>query len=320
MTRAPAMAIVMLAATAAAAAPAPESIDVDRDDAPPGRGELGFDGGGPVGDYAVSASLGYLDRPIALRDDTGIAITPVATRETLGLGGALALGDNTLADLHLGFAHQRGDRLAGLGDDRPLDAWVPLDARLGVRLRVMAFTHISMFLRGELTVPLGDEHDFAGDAGWTGAWHFIARMPLPAGVIVAASVGIRLRGSEVMIADRRVGNETLAALGVVVPLPALRPLWSGDQLALTGELVKIAGDQGDGTRGPSPAEARVGVVSRPYPWREVAARAGAGLNDEIGAPRWRVGIAVTWRMPAAPPSLHPPPPPPADDDESTVDD
>jgi len=294
-----AAAVVLLARVASAGPHGPEATDVDRDDSPPARGELGFDGGAPLGDWGVQASLGMLDRPITLRAADGVTTAPVSTRETLGLGGGIAVGDSAVVDLHVGFAHQAGDRFVGLGDDHPLATWVPLDARVGARIRVMDGAHVSVFLRGELTAPIGDERDFAGDAGWSGTWDVIVRAALPGGVIVAASGGVRLRGKQTSIADVRIGDETTGAVGAVVPVPPLCHLWCADQVALTGEVVAIAGDSQPSAHGPSPAEARVGVVSRPRPWLEVAARVGFGLDDEIGSPAWRAMLAVTWRQPSA---------------------
>ena len=296
--------LAALGRVAAAAPAAPEAMDVDREDAPVGRGELGFDGGAPVGDYALGVSVGVVDRPIALHASTGATVVPVSTRETLGLGGAIALGDSALLDLRLGFAHQAGARLAALGDDAALEAWVPLDARVGARIQVTHGAHVSVFLRGELTAPLGDERNFAGEAGWTGAWSLIARVALPGGVVAAASGGIRIRGREVAIGDRVLGDETTAALGVVVPVPPLCHLWCRDQVVATAEIVGLFGDSGDKARGPRPVEGRVGLVSRPRAWLEIAARIGAGLDDEVGAPRWRGLLSVTWRQPSAPAAPH----------------
>jgi hypothetical protein len=103
MTRA---AAVALAATAAAAAAAvlppgaaradtpldrPSAIEADRDEAPPGRTELGFDGGAPVGGWGVTLGAGWLERPLVLRGAAG-ETEPVRRRETVSLGGALARG------------------------------------------------------------------------------------------------------------------------------------------------------------------------------------------------------------------------------------
>ncbi len=296
--------LAALGRVASAAAAAPEAMDVDREDAPVGRGELGFDGGAPLGDAALGVSVGVVDRPVALQASTGATVVPVTARETLGLGGGIALGDSALLDLRLGFAHQAGQRLAGLGDDAALSTWVPLDARVGARIQVMRGAHVALFLRGELTAPLGDERNFAGEAGFTGAWNLIARVALPGGVIAAASGGIRIRGTEVAIGDRVLGDETIGALGVVVPVPPLCHLWCSEQVFATAEVVGLFGDSGDKARGPRPVEGRVGVVSRPRPWLEIAARVGAGLDDEVGAPRWRGTLSVTWRQPSAPAAPH----------------
>jgi hypothetical protein len=153
-----------------------------------------------------------------------------------------------------------------------------------------------VFVRGELAAPTGDDRDFAGAGGWTYGLHLIGRLALRGGVIVAATAGVRLRQDEVTLADRIVGNELDAAVGVVVPLPAVRPLWCGsDQVVVDAELDGVLGDDVNGTHGPSPVEAKLGMVSR-LPWLglQVGARVGVGLDDEIGAPSWRAMLELSW--------------------------
>ena len=132
-----ALAVAALTTPAIAHAdPPPEAVEVDRLDSPPGRPELGFDGGAPVGDWALSAQLGYLDRPISLSSGSG-TIVPVAHRETLVLGGALEFGRSIVLDPRCRLAHQDGARFTGLGDDRALaHDQVTEDLRIGARLQV----------------------------------------------------------------------------------------------------------------------------------------------------------------------------------------
>ena len=62
---------IAVAATAAHAdtpVDRPEAFQVDRDAPPPGQAELSFDGGAPVGPWAASIQLGYLDRPFELHN------------------------------------------------------------------------------------------------------------------------------------------------------------------------------------------------------------------------------------------------------------
>lgn len=273
----------------------PAAVEVDRDTAPPGRPELGFDGGAPLEGWGASLSLGWLERPIVLRSAEE-EILPVARRQTLAAGGALALGDAVVLDGRFAFAHQVGDRLAATGDPRALDRWVPGDLRVGGRVRFAARPRGAAFARVELTLPTGDDHDLAGEPSWTLAWSLIGRLALPHRLAIAATGGVRLRGAEVALADRLVGDELFGGVGVVVPLPALRPLWcSPEQVVVTGELVGILGDDIAGRRGPSPAEVRFGVITRPRADLAIGVRVGAGLPDEVGAPRWRAVVELTYQ-------------------------
>lgn len=281
-------ALWMAAAAAHAETPLekPEAIDVDRAEAPPGRTEFGFDGGAPMhGVVAATLSTQWLEEPIAFG-----ALEPVRRRQTLVFGAAYALTGSVVVDARLGAAHQVGDRLGGA----PLDRWVSTDLRVGARLRVAGSPERAVFLRADVGLPTGDDGDFAGDASWSLAWRLVGRATLPARIVVAASVGIRLRGREVQVGDKLVGDELLLAAGVAVPLPALRPLWCADGVALTAEIAAVVGDDVDRRAGPSPVEARAGFVARPTRAFAIGVRTGRGLNDEIGSPSFRATLELTY--------------------------
>ena len=111
----------------------PAAIEVDREAPPPGRPELGFDGGAPIEGWAAAVSLGWLERPIVLRHQVGES-APVARRADPGArrrGRARARGGRRCA---AAASRQQGDRLrlaGGGGEARALDRWVPGDLRLG---------------------------------------------------------------------------------------------------------------------------------------------------------------------------------------------
>lgn len=275
---------------------APASLELDREAPPPGRAELGFDAGAPVVGWAAAVSFGLVDTPLLLRTGDGES-RPVRRRETLGLGGALGLGESVVLDARMPLSRQTGDRLSALGDDRALDRWVPGDLRIGGRLRVVSTARGAALLRAELTLPTGDHLDFAGEPSWTVSWSLIGRFQLPAGIVLAAAGGIRLRGEEVIVADRLIGDELHGAVGIAVPIPPVRPLWCvADQVRLTGELVGVLGDEVGGKTGPSPAEVRIGVVTRPREWLDIGVRVGTGLGDQIGSPAWRATVELTFRL------------------------
>ena len=295
----------------------PTAIEVDRDAAPGGRVGLGFDSGEPVDAWGASLALGWLDRPIALPAGAfgggSPASEPVRRRETLALGAALAIGDRIVVDGVVRASHQVGDRLTAGGNPARLARTVLHDLQLGGRIRFAGDGDRAALLRAELTLPTGDDAQFAGDAAWTLAWSLIGRIALPRDIAVAATAGIRLHGAEVAVGDRVVGDELFAAAGATVPLPALG-LAAADRVALTAELRGALGDHVGGLSGPSPAEARIGVRIQALPALAVAVRVGVGLDDQIGAPRLRALIEAAWtpRLPHAPAA----PPAPAPDDDS----
>jgi len=304
--RAP-LSIALCALGAAASQPAhadtprdtPTAIEVDRDVAPAGRVGFGFDGGEPVDAWGASIAAGWIDRPIQLGAGTfgggSPATQPVRRRETLALGGALALRDSVVVDLGIRASHQVGDRLRAAGNPEGLARFVLHDLRFGGRIRVAGDRGRAALLRAELTLPSGNADQFAGDARWTAAWSLIGRATLPHDVVIAATVGIRLHGAEVAVGDRLIGDELFAAAGVAVPVPAVGPLRAlAAPVKLTGELLGSLGDHVGKLSGPVPLEARLGVVVQPVAELTVGAHAGFGLDDQIGAPRFRALIELAW--------------------------
>lgn len=291
--RATRAALLLLAVTGAASAETPrgtpERIEVDRDGTPAGRVGFGFDGGEPIDAWGVSATLAWIDRPIAVGEgglgDGTPASEPVRRRETLALGAAIAIGDSIVLDGTLRASHQVGDRLRAAGDAARLRRAVFQDVRLGLRLHVAGDRERAALLRADLTLPAGDDAQFAGDARWTAAWRLIGRLTI-ARVVVAANVGIRLHGAEVAVGDTLVGDELFGAAGVRVPV--------ADALALTGELAGGLGDHVGKRSAPSPLEARAGAILQLSPALAAGAHVGLGLVDELGAPRARAMLELAW--------------------------
>ena len=279
----------------------PAAIEVDREAAPPGRVEHGFESGAPVEGWGMSVAISLLARPIALHSSTDSY--PVDRRGTLGLGGVLALGDTVVVDAKLPLANQNGSRLQGFGDPRALDRHVLGDLRFGGRIRVAGRPERAAFVRAELSLPTGNAASFAGESSWTLAWSLIGRLTLPHDIVAAATGGIRLRGDEVIVADKLVGDEVFGAAGALVPVTST--------LALTGELAAAVGDRIARKTGPSPIELRGGLVTRIVPDLIIGLRAGGGLTDQIGSPTWRVTLEIayqgSWRLiPRTAPQDHSP--------------
>ena len=110
---------------------------------------------------------------------------------TLQADEAVRIGPAVLVDMRLPLSHQTGDRFNMLGDDRPLDRWVPGDLGLGARLRVVERGLYSAFVRGHVTLGTGDDFDFAGEARFTAAWMLIGRFTLPQRIVIAATADAR---------------------------------------------------------------------------------------------------------------------------------
>ena len=292
----------------------PEAIELDRDTTPPGQAELSFDGGAPIGSWAVGVTLGYLERPLELH--TLVSSTyPVDHRETATLGGALALGDRLIVDVRLPFEHQVGPRLEGLGDATPLQRFALGDLGIGTRFHVVDSGPVGVFVRGELTAPTGDDSDFAGDAGWSFTGLGIARVELPHDLVIAGTGGVRFRSREIMVENELVGDELVWGLGATIGIPPLCSWWcKPEQLRGSLEFDGIVGDRVTASHGPSPAEVKVGVIGRVRPSYAIAVRVGTHLNDQIGAPEFRATIDLVYQAdPDRKPKPEPEPEPDEDD-------
>jgi hypothetical protein len=276
----------------------PTAIEVDRDTAPAGRVGFGFDGGEPVDAWGVSITASWIDRPIELGADAfgggSPATRPVRRRETLALGGALAFGERIAIDLRLRGSHQVGDRLTAAGNPERLARWVLQDVRLGGRIRIVGVRERTALVRAELTLPTGNDQQFAGDARWTAAWSLIGRALVARDIAIAGTAGIRLHGAEVAVGDRLIGDALFAAAGVSVPLRALGLTGVAERVAVTGELIGALGDHVGDLAGPSPIEARVGAIAQLSPELAIGAHLGFGLDDQVGAPRFRALLEVAW--------------------------
>lgn len=288
--------VCLAAGTAHADKPStrPEAIEVDRDTTPPGQAELGFDGGAPIGDWAVGVTGGLLVHPIRFHT-VNVRTFPVGHRETVTFGGAIALGDGLIVDARMPLSHQVGQRLHYLGDDRDLDPYVPNDLVLGARAHVMTRGPIAVFARGEVAIPTGDDYDFAGDVGWSVTGKAIVRATF-GDLVIAATGGVKVRSKEVVVASQIVGDELMWAAGATYGIPPVLPLWcKPEQLKASAEVIGVLGDRVNGMKGPSPVEGRVGVIGRIRPEFAIAARVGTHLDDQIGAPSFRATVDFVYQ-------------------------
>ncbi|HEY1550881.1 MAG TPA: hypothetical protein VGG28_23790 [Kofleriaceae bacterium] len=273
----------------------PEAIEVDRDMTPPGQAELAFDDGAPIGAWALGLTLGFLSRPIQFHTLESTAY-PVGHRETATLGGALALGDRVIVDAKLPFDHQIGTRLQGFGDNKGLQKFALGDLNVGVRVRIADVDPVGVFVRGDLTIPTGDDYDFAGDAGWSATWLGIARLALPHTIVIAGTAGFHLRSKEIQVENTLVGDELVWGIGGTVGIPPLCSWWcKPEQLRASLEFDGVVGDRVTASHGPSPAEAKLGLIGRVRPSYAIAVRVGTRLNDQVGAPDLRVTVDLVFQ-------------------------
>ena len=280
----------------------PEAIEVDRDAPPPGRAELGFDGGAPIDGLGASACSSATSIGRSRLHTTSVETFPVEHRETLALGGALALGAvggrrraaaarRTRSAIAARASATTARSIAGsLGD-----------LALGARLRVAERAPIARLRarRADARRPATITTSRARRATPL-AWMLIGRVALPAGIVVAgdrrasgfAAREVQRRGSA------RSATSCSAASARRCQLPAIRGLWC-DANHVRARPAEVVGVLGDDVGGQARAIARRGAhrhrQPRSAPWLAVACRVGKGLDDQIGAPRFRAMLELVYQ-------------------------
>jgi hypothetical protein len=296
-----ALAVDVAPAAAQVTAPSRPAFSVERLTPPPGALTfLGVEEADvlPAGRWALALTAWRADRPIVLRDlDSGELVTsPVRARYGQELGAAYGFGSRYQVGVAVPFAEQWGARLQGIGlSDEPLQHVVVGDVRLHARMRFVGTAGeqgLAVGVAAAVTLPTGDDGDFAGEAAWSLNWGLRAgwrgdRLELTGGA------GIRVRTEEVVLLSpaRPHGNELVLGAGVAVRLTPLGEALGGPgRLWGLAELEQAYGDDsGRGAHGPSPGEWRLGARAHLSHCWTAAIAAGAGHTpDEIGSPRWRV--------------------------------
>ena len=305
------VAVVVAARAGAARAQTPvatrPAFSVERfTHAPGGDTFVGVEGADvlPAGRWAVTLSTWLMERPIILRDVvTGDEATePVRWRWGQEVGVARGLGDRYQLGVAVPAGVQWGDRLQGIGlSEEPLARFVLGDVRLHGRARVAGRPGqdgLAAAVAAAIVLPTGDDDQFAGEAGWMLQWGVRVGWRSP-DVELTGGAALRLRTTEVVLLSpaRPHGNELVGGLGAAVRIAPLGLAFGGrDRAWALAEVEGVLGDSpGTGSRGPSPAEWRLGV--RAYTSRawSVAVAGGAGFTpDELGSPGWRGLVQITY--------------------------
>jgi len=297
------VAVVVIAAPAVAIAEtptdAPAAIDVERWAATATGWWAGLDDARVVGfgHLAVGLTTSAIARPIGLTapngDDLG---APVAHRATVTVAAAYGVTDSVEVDLAAPLVIQGGDRLTAVGEPRALRRVTSGDVRVGAKIQLITGPRVTAALGATLTLPTGNEGHYAGEASWVADWHGLV-MVRSGPIALGIGVGVRLRGEEVALSPEQVaGNELTGAVALSWQVPTIPGVYCDwTQLRAIAELDGVLGDTVGGQRGPSPIEARLGVRGRIWRGWTVGVTAGRGLVGEVGSPRWRGVVEVSWR-------------------------
>jgi hypothetical protein len=258
------------------------------------------------GRWVVTMSTWLASRPIVLRDlSSGLEATvPVSLRWGQEVDVGRGIGDRFLLGVAVPAAAQWGDRLRGIGlSDKALDHLVLGDVRLHGRARIVGAPGAhgaAVAVAAAVTLPTGDDGDFAGEQGPVIAWSLRAGYRTD-DLAVAGGAGLRIRVDEVVLLSpaRPHGNELVLSVGAAARLAPLGRQFGGDdRVWALAEIESVFGDDaGTGSRGPSPAEARIGVRADVAHCWSVAVAGGGGFRpDEVGAPGYRVIAQLTFHQ------------------------
>jgi hypothetical protein len=295
------LATAAAAATARADTPtdAPTATDVERWTASATSWWAGLEDPRVVGlgHLAFGLTASGITQPIRLTSATGEDLgAPVSRRLALLASAAYGVTDSVEIDASFPIYLQDGDRLEAVGDPRGLRAVTRGDLRLGGKFQVVDRAVLRAGFAADVVLPTGDDLHYAGEASWVLHWRALAALELgPIGIAFAA--GVRIRGEEVLLAAGQVaGNEVVGGVALAYRLPPISGVicdWT--QLRLIAEVDGVVGDTVGEVRGPSPFEARVGIRGRIWRGWTIGVVGGRGLTDEVGAPRWRGVLEVSWR-------------------------
>jgi hypothetical protein len=237
------------------------------------------------GQGAMALSFGLVRDPVRLELPSGeILSRPVRWQVSTDLSAEAGLWKNRLA-FAVGLPvvlWQAGDRLRGTGvDDRPLASSAAGDLRLRLKAALLGTERLHVAALVQLTVPLGGEADFAATNGVTVEPRLIVDVRLHQ-VLLAAALGVRF-ASERQLFETSFGDELTWSFGAGARAWARRRLY----LELFAEAAGAVGSS-SGTR---PVELRGAVRLGIWPV-SLDVGAGAGVDDQVGAPAWRLFVVA----------------------------
>jgi hypothetical protein len=234
----------------------------------------------PAGAVSWVAMVDFLHDPITLRGATSGDLISRPVRDQLVGDVALEFGLWKRLAVAVGVPvvlYQDGDRLQGTGvDERPLAATAAGDVRVRLKASLVEGT-LGAAILVQVTAPAGGQAEFAATDEAT----VEPRLMLDAHVgrlTLAAQVGVRFETDRALFSTS-LGDEL--TWGGAAALSIVERAHVG-----LGAIVEGAGAVGAAT-GTRPAELRGALRLRVGPVA-LDAGAGGGLDEDIGAPAWRV--------------------------------
>jgi outer membrane protein OmpA-like peptidoglycan-associated protein len=237
-----------------------------------------------AGNLAFGTFVNYAKNPLVARSETGALMpeAPVSDRVEMTLLASYGLADRVELTLALPFLQQSG---SGGDIGLPVGEGMSLgDVSLAGRVRLVNAGKLSLGASASLTLPTGDNTQYAGTESVN--VHARAIVGFDAGALrLAGNVGFRLRGGRASLGPVEQENEVTFGLGAGLRLTK--------GLDVMGELY---GNQGlvDSSASVSPMEVIGGLRWWPAKALAVTGGAGFGLRNGIGAADMRVFVGLAW--------------------------
>jgi hypothetical protein len=272
----------------------------------------------PLETFAFGAALGYASRPIVLiarsPDPEGREIRVVDDRLDVSLLWAYAPHERLELTLATPMVlYQTGAGAEGVTSQRaaPLTSSAAHDPRIGagysfvVPEAMRSASKLAVKARTELSLPLGDKHLYAAEAGFLLA-PSVAASVHPGIFFAGAELGLRLRETT-HVATASLGSQLVSSLGIGVDILSRDRLSLAAEATLMPTLVSQSRARGDAVL--APAEWLASLRSAPFFDRAFLLQLGAGSGlplssetDESGTehylgattPRFRVVLAARY--------------------------
>ncbi|MCG8424787.1 MAG: choice-of-anchor D domain-containing protein, partial [Proteobacteria bacterium] len=247
---------------------------------------------GSSGAWALNLALNYARNPLvarrvgpAMAESTGTVDRLVSGRTGSDLMFAYAFRQRFEAGLIVPFLQQSGDPPPGFSRIPSADGTALGDIALHGKAALLDRPEFALAGSATLTVPTATGDQFAGTKSPTLHPRAIVGIRIPR-INIAINAGLRLRATSELADDIEQGTELTYGVAAEYRIQ--------QQLSAMGELYGARGIGADEADAVSPLELAVGLRYRLTQQLAIAAGAGRGVLNGIGAPSFRTFVMASF--------------------------